>query len=245
LDYSQFFENFGGAARSKNIHRPQEALQAVGPRANKRRFAIPETALLPKEFIRLCPWEMEYLFTIASRASLGIVETGRFNGGSLFVMACAAKSGIPIHSIDFAPQNDELLREVLALHCPEALVDIITGDSQHTRYPQIGDIDILFIDGDHSYEGCLADIENWYGNLVANGHLLFHDSYFGGHGVQDAIAGFMDRHPELQVIQPPFIGTQYWHYPAGSIAHFIKREKHAGKLREGRLHNLRRRRRPQ
>ena len=241
MDYSLFFKNFGGAARGKNIHKAHEAAQAAGPRANKRRFTVPETALLPKEFIRLCPWEMEYIFTIAARARLGIVETGRFNGGSLFVMACAAKAGIPIHSIDFAPQDDELLREFLALHCPEALINIVTGDSQHTRYPQIDEIDLLFIDGDHSYEGCLADIENWYPSLAVNGHLLFHDSYFGSHGVQDAISDFMDRHPELQVIQPPFIGAQYWHYPAGSIAHFIKRERPA----EGRRQNLRPRRRRQ
>jgi predicted O-methyltransferase YrrM len=242
VEYQRFFAAFGGAARSKHIQKPLEGADALGPRANKRRFVLPETTHLPREFIRLCPWEMDYLFTIASRARLGVIETGRYNGGSLFVMACAAAAGIPLHSIDFAPQNDDLLRQLLAVHCPEATVDIITGDSQHTKYEQIGTVDILFIDGDHSYTGCTADIENWYGNLAVNGHLLFHDSYFGGHGVQDAIADFMDRHPELQVIQSPFIGAQYWHYPAGSIAHFIKRGRPAQNTDERRRMMLRRRR---
>ena len=36
--------------------------------------------------------------------------------------------------------------------------------------------------------------------VVPNGHLVFHDSYLGEWGVQDAIADFMDGHPELQVV---------------------------------------------
>ena len=64
---------------------------------------------------------------------------------------------------------------------------------------------------------------NWYEHLAPGGHLLFHDAYLGRHGVQDAAADFMDRHPELQVIQSPYIGARYWQYPAGSLAHFIRR----------------------
>lgn len=223
MDYAEFFKRFGGSCRTKNLFRPAKEPGKPNPRANKRHFPLPPVEDLPAEFIRLCPWEMEYVFAVARRARLGILETGRFNGGSLFVMACAAKKGVPIHSIDIAPQNDLLLKGILSAFVPEANIDIILGDSQHTKYPQIGTVDVLFIDGDHSYEGCMADTENWYGNLAVSGHLLFHDAYLGDHGVQDAIADFVDRHPELQVIQSPFIGPTYWNYPAGSIAHFIKR----------------------
>jgi hypothetical protein len=41
--------------------------------------------------------------------------------------------------------------------------------------------------------------------------------------VQDAIADFMIDHPELQVILSPYIGAHHWLYPAGSMAHLIKR----------------------
>ena len=227
LDYSRFFDLYGAAARTKNILTAEwEAAQNSNIRqANLRRYVLPQHSELPKDFIRLDPWEMEYLFMVARKARTGILETGRFNGGSLFVMACAADEGIPIHSIDIAPKNDDLLREILAQHCPKAKVNIITGDSQHSQYPEIGKVDVLFIDGDHTYEGCMADIQNWYPSLRANGHLVFHDSYLGPHGVQEAIADFMDKHPELQVIQSPFISPSYWTYPAGSIAHFIKRPK--------------------
>ena len=223
MDYPTFFAKFGGSARSKNIITLLPPFIARGdPARNRRAFSLPEQSGLPKEFIRLCPWEMEYVYAVARRARRGVIETGRFNGGSCFLMACAAPD-VPIHSIDIAPQNDDLLRQLFQQHDVGKNVNLIVGDSQKTKYPQIGQVDLLFVDGDHSYDGCMNDMVNWYDNLVPNGHLLVHDSYLGQWGVQDAIADFMDRHPELQVVQSPFIGAFYWHYPAGSIAHLIKR----------------------
>ncbi len=223
MDYNEFYSKFGGSARTKNIETLQPMFVPAGDvMRNLRRFSLSDQSGLPKEFIRLCPWEMEYLFTVARRARLGIIETGRFNGGSCFLMACAAPT-VPIYSIDFGPQNDGLLVSLFRQHGVGENVDLIVGDSQKTKYPQIGKVDILFIDGDHSYEGCMNDIVNWYDHLVPNGHLVLHDSYAGGEGVQDALIDFVHGHPELQVVQSPFIGAAYWHYPAGSIAHLIKR----------------------
>jgi predicted O-methyltransferase YrrM len=223
VDYKSFFEKFGGSARTRNIATLLPPYVARGEvKRNLRLYSLPEQSGLPKEYIRLCPWEMEYLYAVARRARRGIIETGRYNGGSCFLMACAAPE-TPIYSIDIAPQNDELLRLLFEQHGVGKNVDLIVGDSQKTQYPQIGQIDLLFIDGDHSYEGCWNDMVNWYDHLVSDGHLLIHDSYLGKWGVQDAIIDLMDRHPELQVIQSPFIGAFYWHYPAGSLAHLIKR----------------------
>lgn len=213
MNYHEFYAKFGGSARTKNI----------GPaERNLRAHTLPEQSGLPTEFIRLDPWEMEYLFVVARRARRGIIETGRYNGGSCFLMACAAPD-VPIYSIDLAPKDDDLLRQKFAEHGVGAKVDLIVGDSQNRKYPQIGEVDVLFIDGDHSYVGCMNDMRNWYSHLAVNGHLVLHDSYLGHWGVQDAIADFMDRHPELQIVQSPFIGPYYWHYPAGSMAHLIKR----------------------
>jgi predicted O-methyltransferase YrrM len=221
MDYQTFFTRFAGSARTKNLGMVSTGL--------KRPFSLPTSSELPREFFRLCPWEMEYLFTVAGHVRKGIVETGRFNGGSSFVMACAAPD-VPIHSIDMAPQDDVLLKELFAKTGVGQNVDLIVGDSQKTKYPQVGAVDLLFVDGDHSYEGCTNDLSNWYDNLATNGHLLVHDCYAGragpgdgGSDVQLAVADFLNRHAELQVIQSPFIGPFYWNYPAGSIAHLIKR----------------------
>ncbi len=239
MEYKAFFENFGGSARTKHIAYHPDGRTDL-PRAlyrqirnlvtrnlkerSKRRFAMPMASGLPKDFIRLDPWEMEYVYMIASHAKKGIVEIGRWNGGSVFLMSCSNDTA-PIWSIDIAPQSDDRLRGFFKQYNVGSNVNLIVGDSQHTKYPQIKEYDFVFIDGDHSYEGCKADIENWYPGLADGGHVLFHDTYFGSHGVQRAVCEFLQAHPELQVIKSPYIAYNHWNYPAGSLAHFIKRGK--------------------
>jgi predicted O-methyltransferase YrrM len=214
--YETFFQKFGGSARTKNI----AGAEAASESPPKRSYGIPATSALPKEFIRLCPWEMEYLYSVARQSRRGILEIGRFNGGSTFLLACA-NQGVPIHSIDNAPKNDELLRTLLRENAVGNNVVLIVNDSKISK--PIGPVDLIFIDGDHSYEGCAADLATWYAQLAEGGHLLLHDSYLGPHGVQRAIADFIERRPEIEIVVSPFIGAAYWHYPAGSIAHLRKR----------------------
>jgi predicted O-methyltransferase YrrM len=221
MDYKTFYEKFGGSARTKHLAKRRFGGRYVVP-SNKRIATIPDVSGLPRNFIRLCPWEMEYIFCVARRARIGILEVGRFNGGSTFMLSCS-NPNVPIHSIDLAPQNDDFLKKEFERHGVGQNVSLIVGDSQNTKYPEVQKIDVLFIDGDHYYDGCSADIVNWYGNLVRGGHLLFHDSYLGGVGVQDAILDFIDKHPEIEVVKSPYIGAMHWHYPAGSVCHLIKR----------------------
>lgn len=216
-DYSNFYKHFGGAARTKHTVAPADFAAHCD---NKRPYLLPETCDLPREFIRLCPWEMEFLFTVARRAKRGIVEIGRYNGGSTFVLACA-NPHVPIWSIDIKPQNDDLLREQFARFDVGGNVQLIVGDSRKTR-DDVKDYDFLFIDGDHSYEGCSADIAAWAPRLATSGHLMFHDSYLGGYGVQDAIIDFADRNPDFSVLTSPYIGAEHWHYPTGSMAHLLR-----------------------
>lgn len=56
----------------------------------------------------------------------------------------------------------------------------IHGDSKEVgRYwmdwPHALHVDLVFIDGDHSYEGCKGDIDAWVPNLKPGGYLLIHD----------------------------------------------------------------------
>jgi hypothetical protein len=54
-------------------------------------------------------------------AKRGILEIGRFNGGSLFLMACA-NPAVSIYSIEIAPQDDlclcEIFRRPLSARAP-------------------------------------------------------------------------------------------------------------------------------
>jgi predicted O-methyltransferase YrrM len=186
----------------------------------KRRLRLPPSNGLRPDFIRLDPWEGEYLFMLASKARLGIVEIGRLHGGATFLMACA-NDEIPITSVDWAPQDDEGFAQLMAKQGVGDNVKLVVGDSQHTKYPEVGEIDLLFVDGDHSYEGCKADLENWFPNLVPGGHIVMHDGYFGV-PVQDAAIDFMREH-DVEAVRPPWIHAIHWHNPTGSLVHFVKR----------------------
>jgi len=50
-----------------------------------------------------------------------------------------------------------------------------------------GHVDLIFIDGDHSYEGCRADIEAWLPLLKPGGVVAFHDFGSRASGVTQAI----------------------------------------------------------
>ena len=219
MKYQAFLDRFGASVRTKNILQPGEDAPAKALR-NMRPHRLPAQSEIAPEFIRLDPWEAEYLFAVAARARQGIVETGRFHGGSSFVMACA-NDAVPIWSIDIDPQDDDGLRRVLEGAGVGGNVELIVGDSQRTRYDRIGDFDVLFVDGDHSYDGCMADLENWYPLLSAGGHVVIHDCY-DGQPSMDATFDFFARHDATAVV-PAFRGPHHWWHPAGSMGHYVKR----------------------
>jgi hypothetical protein len=51
-------------------------------------------------------------------------------------------------------------------------------------------IDLIFIDGDHTYEGCKRDIIAWMPKLKDNGVMLFHDCDESSPGVVWAVAEY-------------------------------------------------------
>lgn len=189
------------------------------PEPNPRPYRLPTQSGLPAEFIRLDPWEGEYLFMLAALATRGIVETGRLRGGSTFLMACA-NYGVPITSVDIAPKDDAELNNHMAREGVGRNVTLVVGDSQNTYYEQVEEFDLLFVDGDHSYQGCLADLHNWFPRLAPSGHVVIHDSYFGG-AVQPAVIDFLKEHP-AEVVRSPYRPASYWHETTGSLAHFVK-----------------------
>ena len=122
-----------------------------------------------------------------------IVELGSFCGGSAAFFAKGLCSASPTPSGKVICV-DPLLGAPPWLPLPNALFTLteITGNLAHFEVSdlidfQIGDsasvgavwpalpIDILLIDGDHSYEGALRDIESWVPKLKDGGVLVFDD----------------------------------------------------------------------
>lgn len=187
---------------------------------SKTIYTLPPEGGIPREFIRQEPWEIEYLYMLARRARTGIIETGRFNGGSVLIFALA-NGTVPISSLDIAPQDDARLTALLSNLGCGGNVRLITGDSQHTKYPDVGEADLLYVDGDHSYAGCMADLNNWWDSVRVGGHVVLHDSYFGIQS-QDAAIDFIETH-SVEVVVQPYKLRNHKRHPEGSLCHFIKR----------------------
>lgn len=154
-----------------------------------------------------------------------IVEIGRFKGGSTLVMATAMAPGSTLWSYDLhvAPRPDLAgadldaeLADALRRLGVDAGVHLEVGDSRTVEIPP-GPFDVLFVDGDHAYEGAKADFERWGLQVREGGHLLFHDAVDTGSygnvypGVQQLVADVL-RHPSFEAAGG-----------AGTIAHFVRR----------------------
>jgi predicted O-methyltransferase YrrM len=230
LSFAKFTQLYGGSFRTKHlVVVPPTARGRIGLAArfllgrldmtNKRAFSPSAESRLPADFIRLDPWEAEYLYLCAQRAHRGIVEIGRFDGGSTFLLACANRN-VPIWSIDLDPRDDERLRGFFAENGVGRNVELIVGDSHRGKFPEIGEYDLLFVDGDHSYRGAYADLEAFVPRLAGGGHLLLHDCYAES-TVQSAVLDFAEA-TDLEVIRPPDIPSSHWQTSYGSMAHFTK-----------------------
>lgn len=102
-----------------------------------------------------------------------VLEIGRLDGGSTIMLAAAAGNGV-VHSIDIAPRDDAGMAKILK-KLDLRNVTFVVGDSHKTTRIMGHYYDVVFIDGDHSYEGARRDYLRWSKRLKTGGHILFHD----------------------------------------------------------------------
>ena len=108
-----------------------------------------------------------------SRGARG-VEIGRYHGGSTLLLADAVGMGGLVTSIDIhkgnAKRAEALLKRVRLL----VRARIVVGDSKEVKGPR-HELDFVFIDGDHSYEGVKADQDKWGAFVRPGGMVIHHD----------------------------------------------------------------------
>lgn len=114
------------------------------------------------------------------------LEVGVDKGRSLWVARQTAKPSVEVYGVDLRVD-------------PKIEGTIFTrGDSVEVSKTFNKKIDVLFIDGDHSYEGCKRDIEAWYPHMKKDGVILFHDCDETSPGVIWATAEFYYTHVGLK-----------------------------------------------
>jgi predicted O-methyltransferase YrrM len=170
-----------------------------------------------------------------------VVEIGTARGGMLFCFSQLATRDATLVSIDLPGAincggQTPVEREVFATfgpvtqqihfipedsHLPatrQQLVEILAGQP----------IDLLFIDGDHSYEGCLADFAMYQPLVSADGLIVLHDiclfpDAWPGTGVGPAWQELKARYGGEEIIDatgtstPPLQPDQHWRWGIGVI----------------------------
>ena len=164
--------------------------------------------------------EAAYLFRLVK--NLGTpesVEIGRFRGGSTFLLAAAGAQvlSIDIDGARFESDGPALVNALDRVGLRDR-AQLVVADSR--TYPvESSSIDLLFVDGDHSYDGVRTDFEHWWPALRPRGHLLLHDAEeFADTDPRRAISAgvtrlarqLVDRHDARR------------HQATGTLAHFSK-----------------------
>lgn len=144
--------------------------EALDLKANLGAFSVFDQEILVPEVMKLGTDDV-YL------------EVGVDKGKSLSIARMVAKSGVKVYGVDLQPDPEV------------AYTYFFHGDSTEVAAKYTGNpVNVLFIDGDHSYEGCKADIDAWYPHMAVGGVMLFHDCDATSPGVVKAVEEFATEH---------------------------------------------------
>lgn len=122
-----------------------------------------------------------------------VINIGAFSGSSSVAILRGARDIKDFHlwSIDIMPCLGEWeYAKACGLADPDRFMQIL-GDSKVVGKRWLTKVHLVFIDGDHSYEGCKGDIEAWEPHVAEGGYLVLHD-YEGPAAIGLATAAIND-----------------------------------------------------
>lgn len=129
-----------------------------------------------------------YVFGIARRLpARSAIEIGRFRGGTTIVLAAAMAPHGRLWSIDLGEKEARWRAEIpesrpfdeqTSDFCKRFGLDavLLAGDSR-TIELDTGEVDLVLIDGDHSYEGARSDFERFGMRVRRGGAVLLDDAF--------------------------------------------------------------------
>lgn len=170
----------------------------------------------------LTPGDVSFLFNLATELPPGgkYLEVGSWMGLSSIIFANGLLANLNlnarIYCVDTwegSPEHQDLsqvkerqLFEIFQHNINESqmdcLIEAVRGHSTDVAGDWSGPkLDIIFLDGDHSAEGCYQDLRNWLPHLASHGRMLGHDAVPGG-GVEDALKRFQSETAIPYVVRP-------------------------------------------
>jgi predicted O-methyltransferase YrrM len=140
------------------------------------------------------------LYEAAYFARGAVVEIGRLTGLSTAVLALGLQGGgvgAPFFSIDLPHPNTAIAAANLRGLGLQDLVTLLEGDSAELIPRLPAPLDTVFVDGDHSFEGVVRDMQALNGRLASGAVVMFHDAFHGAnadgrYGVSRALEELSD-----------------------------------------------------
>ena len=184
----------------------------------KRRQLPPALARIDAIDGQISLGEATLLHELASAARGGvIVEVGTFHGKSTVALALGAQAGAKakVYGVDpfvtfvgsfgrtFTPAEKITLFQNLLLAGVAEHVWLLQTTSERAARGFDEPIALLWVDGDHSYDGVRRDFAAWAPHVAAGGILAFHDSISPRLGVArflDELLGASDEYERLRVV---------------------------------------------
>jgi predicted O-methyltransferase YrrM len=129
-----------------------------------------------------------------------VVELGVYEGSSATVLCSAMSADAELHLVDpFVDRSGWALRPGARANPVATRLALrranrrggptlrwhLAASQDVGRAWDGGPVDLLFVDGDHSPDGCRQDFELWHGHIARDGLIAFHDaraSQAGGSG---------------------------------------------------------------
>jgi cephalosporin hydroxylase len=129
----------------------------------------------------ISPIEGSLLFQFSFRIDRdnSIANIGCYRGRSLqYILKgrrCRCKTIFPtLYAVDTKIRDD--INEIMNTYSD---ISIIEGSSQDpiiiNQIPN--NLELLFIDGDHTYDGCMADLNNFWPKVISGGVMMVHDVF--------------------------------------------------------------------
>lgn len=174
--------------------------------AAQRQFFDIFTHLTKKERLLL------YKLTLSLPKNAVVVEIGGYLGASSLFLASAIKERRgQVYCVDTWTNEgmsegrrdtfDEFLKNTEPL---KNFISPLRGYSVNVGKTFNRKVDLLFIDGDHSYEAVKADVEAWLPKVKNEGMVVFHDIGWA-EGVKTAVSEYVNYPLEEHVVD-----NTYW-----------------------------------